>query len=88
MANVKLKNKKLLEQLQAKLVLIKGRKISQQEILDKCIEFSDSHLDDFINEKIMPSELTEEKIKSILSNAIDCPVYYQEKTDDEVIYDL
>ena len=52
MANVKPKNKRLLEEFQAKLVLLKGKKISQQEILDKCIEFSEHHLKEFVNEKI------------------------------------
>lgn len=86
MANVKLKNKELLEQLQARLVLLKGKKISQQEILDKCVEFSEKHLEEFIQEKIEPPKLTPEKIKLILSNVYDGPIYFQDKSDDELIY--
>ena len=86
MANVKLNNKKLLEKLQAQLTLIQGKKISQQELLDKCIEFSEEHIKEFVNEKISPPLLTPEKVKRILSNAIDCPIYFKGKSDDELIY--
>lgn len=86
MANVKLKNKRLLEEFQAKLVLLKGKKISQQEILDKCIEFSEHHLKEFVNEKIDTPKLTPEKRERIISNTIDAPIYYPDKTDDEIIY--
>jgi hypothetical protein len=86
MANVKLKNKELLEKLQARLVLLKGKKVSQQEILDKCVEFSENHLEEFIREKIEPPNLTPEKIKLIISNVYDGPVYFQDKSDDELLY--
>ena len=87
MANVKLKNKELLEQLQAKLVLLKGKKISQQEILDKCIEYSEQHLEEFIREKIEPPKLTPEKMDLIISNSFEGPVYFQDKSDDELLYE-
>ncbi|MHA1278135.1 MAG: hypothetical protein ACTSQI_22540 [Candidatus Helarchaeota archaeon] len=88
MANVKLNNKKLLEKLQAQLTLIQGKKMSQQELLDKCIEFSEEHFDDFINEKLSLSLLTPEKMERILSNPIDVPIYFKNKSDDELIYDI
>jgi len=86
MANVKLSKKKLLEKLQAQLTLLLGQKISQQELLDKCIEFSEQHIEEFLNEKLAPPQLTSEKIDRILSNAIDCPIYFKEKSDDELLY--
>lgn len=86
MATVKLNKKELLEKLQAKLTLIRGKKISQQEILDKCIEFTEEHLEEFIKEKLKSPTLTQEKIKQILSNPIDCPIFFQDKSDDELIY--
>ena len=86
MANVKLTKKDLLEKLQAKLTILKGTKLSQQEILDKCIEFSDEHLEDFINEKVIRKTLTPEKMKLILANPIDCPLYFLDKSDDDLLY--
>ena len=86
MANVKLTNKKLLEKLQAQLTLSQGKKLSQQEVLDKCIEFSEEHLDEFIKEKILPPLLTPEKKERILSNTINVPIYFKDKSDDELIY--
>ncbi|MHA1266378.1 MAG: hypothetical protein ACTSRS_14185 [Candidatus Helarchaeota archaeon] len=86
MANVKLNKKKLLEKLQAQLTLLQGKKISQQELLDKCIEFSEEHVEEFINEKLSVPLLTPEKIERILSNPIDCPIYCKDKSDDELIY--
>jgi len=88
MANVKLTKKDLLEKLQAKLTLLKGTKISQQEILDKCIEFSDEHIEDFINEKVIQKPLTSEKMAFILANPIDCPIYFLDKSDDELLYGI
>jgi hypothetical protein len=44
MSIVKLKNKKLLEEIQAKLTLKIGKKYSQQEILDKSLEYLQSVL--------------------------------------------
>ena len=88
MANVKLNKKKLLEKLQAQLTLLQGKKISQQDLLDKCIEFSEEHVEEFINEKISPPLLTPEKMERILSNSIDCPIYFKDKSDDELIYGL
>jgi hypothetical protein len=88
MANVKPKNKRLLEEFQAKLVLLKGKKISQQEILDKCIEFSEHHLKEFVNEKIDTPKLTPERKERIISNSIEVPIYYTDKTDDEIIYGI
>ncbi|MHA1266889.1 MAG: hypothetical protein ACTSRS_16750 [Candidatus Helarchaeota archaeon] len=78
--------KKLLEKLQAQLTLLQGKKISQQELLDKCIEFSEEHVEEFINEKLSTPLLTPEKIERILSNPIDCPIYFKDKSDDELIY--
>lgn len=86
MANVKLTKKKLLEKLQAKVTLLKGTKISQQEILDKCIEFSDEHLEDFVNEKVIQKTLTPEKMDLILANPIDCSLEFLDKSDDELLY--
>jgi len=87
MVNVKLKNKQLLEKLQVRLELLMGKKASQQEILDKCVEFSEKHLEEFIREKIEPPKLTPEKIDLIISNIYDGPIYFQDKSDDDLLYE-
>ena len=87
MANVKMMKKDLLEKLQATLVLKEGKKISQQELLDKCVEFSNAHLEQFLLEKIEMPPLEPAKIKQILSHAIDDDVQHPDKSDDEVIYE-
>jgi hypothetical protein len=86
MASVKLNKKDLLDQLQAKLVLFKNKKLSQQEILDRCIEFTTRHLEEFIAEQVAPLALTPEKIDQILSHALTCELFFQDKSDDELIY--
>ena len=88
MANVKLNNKSLLEKLQAKITLRLGKKISQQDVLDKSIEFAYERLDEFIIENIDHPPVTDDLIKRIRENAIDEPIEYLEKSDDELIYGL
>ncbi len=86
MANVKMMKKDLLEKLQATLILKEGKKISQQELLDKCVEFSNAHLEQFILEELQIPPLDPSKIKQILSHAVDDEVLHPEKTDDDLIY--
>jgi hypothetical protein len=88
MANVKLSEKQVLEQIQAKIVLLKGKKISQQEILDKCILYSDKHFEAFIREEFDSPKLTKEKINQIISTAFNSGYHFPEKSDDELIYNL
>ena len=88
MANVKLNNKSLLEKLQAEITLKLGKKISQQDVLDKSIEFAYDRLDEFILENISHPKLTKELIERIKENAFDAPIEHPEKSDDELIYGL
>nr|MDO8115934.1 hypothetical protein [Candidatus Sigynarchaeota archaeon] len=48
MAVIKISNKKLVDDLQARLILRLGRKISQQETLDLCLEYANSKFDDIL----------------------------------------
>ena len=73
MANVKMNNKSLLEKLQAKIILKLGKKVSQQEILDRSIDFVYKRLDKFINEELEHPVLTKEIIERIKKNTIDAP---------------
>lgn len=88
MASVKLSKKHLLEQIQAKLVLIQGSKMSQQEILDKCIEFSHNHLAQFVQEQLDPTPITPEQIRKILDSALDINLYHQDEKDDDLLYGI
>ena len=88
MANVKLNEKRLLEQLQAKITIKKGIKISQQELLDKCIKFADRSLERFINDTFDEISINKEKIERIKKNSFKSGFSHPDKTDDEVIYGL
>ena len=88
MANVKLTEKKLLEKVQAKLVLLIGKKISQQEILDKCIKFSDHNFDQFIKNEFDSPKITKKLINEIISNTVRSGYHYPEKSNDELIYGI
>jgi hypothetical protein len=48
MAVIKITNKKLVDDLQAKLILRLGRKISQQETLDLCVEYANAKFEDIL----------------------------------------
>ena len=88
MSSVKLNKKSLLEKLQAKITLKIGKKISQQEILDKSIEFVYNRLDEFISENIDTPKITDELIERIIKNCYKGELAYPEKSDDELIYGL
>jgi hypothetical protein len=88
MANVKLNNKSLLEKLQAEITLKLGKKMSQQELLDKSIEFTYNRLDEFFIENIDRPTLTNEFIEKLKKSASDAPLYLADKSDDELIYNF
>ena len=88
MANVKLNNKSLLEKLQAEITLKLGKKMSQQDVLDKSIEFTHERLDEFISEHIDHPGLTKVLIERIRNNRYEGPLEHPEKSDDELIYGL
>jgi hypothetical protein len=88
MASVKMNNKKLLEKLQAKITLNLGKKLTQQELLDKSVDFAYKRIDEFISEELESPKLTRELIEKIRNDTIDAPIAYSKKTDDELIYDL
>ncbi len=88
MSSVKLNKKDLLDQLQAKLTLKIGKKISQQEILDKCIEFAFNRLEEFLFEKMENPQISDKLIKKIKENLIDAPLQHLEKSDDELLYGM
>jgi len=86
MANVKLKDKSLLEKFQAEIVIKCGKKISQQEVLDKSIKFAYNRFDEFIAENIDEPRLTKELVKRLKETANNAPLYHLDKSDDELLY--
>jgi len=88
MANVKMNKKDLLEKLQAEITLKIGKKMSQQDILDKTIEFTYKRINEFINENIEIPPITDELIKRLKETAIDAPLLNLDKTDDQLLYSI
>ena len=88
MSSVKINEKKLVEELKAKVFSLINKKISQQNLIDKCIKYSYENLDDFIQKELQIPKLTEEKIKKILDNTIKSGYHFPDKSDDELIYGL
>ncbi len=86
MANVKLTNKIELDKLQAKIVLLFGQKITQQELLDKCISYSNDHFNEFLTTEFDFIRPTDEIISKIKNSAIESGFAHPELSDDELIY--
>jgi len=83
MAFVKITDKALLEELQAKSTLRLGRKISQQEIIDICLRYASHNLDLILKELSAKPKLTPEKAKIIINriNSIS-----QKSTSKETVF--
>ena len=79
MSVVKLKNKELLEQLQAQLTLKLGQKPSLQDILDICIQLGYENTDVLAERLIDVPILTDEKIQNI---------FKRKKETNDVPYDM
>ncbi len=94
MAVVKIKNKKALEQLQAKLTMRMGRKLTQQETLDYCIKLADQNLDQLVQIVDNIPILTPSKFNYFIEKRdklIDIPYDNSKKfenLDDDDIYNL
>jgi hypothetical protein len=68
MSVVKLTKKKLLDTLLAKLALRLGRRPTQQEILDLCVELSLDHFEELVN-KVNPGPILDEaKVQRIIKS--------------------
>ena len=92
MSVVKIKNKKALEQLQAKLTLRVGRKPTQQEILDYCVILANENFEKLVELATNIPVLNNKKIKNIIEerNKLITVPYDSSATfesrDDEDIY--
>ena len=94
MVVVKIKNKKALEQLQAKLTMRMGRKLTQQETLDYCIILGDQNIDKLIQLADDVPTLNPSKFDYFIEkrdNLIDVPYDTSKKLqnlDDDDVYNL
>ena len=70
MAVVKTKKKEIIDQIQAKLTLQVGRRFTQQEVVDLCIEYAQENLEDLISLSSQIPKLTPKLAEQIL-NTID-----------------
>ena len=85
LANVKLSKKDILDEIQAKLVLM-HQKLTQQDILDKCIEFTDRHFNEFVQEQIITPKMTKEKLERIKRSVYKGEILHPERSNDELLY--
>lgn len=91
MTVVKVSNKKAIENLQAKLMLRLGRKMSQQEILDLCIEVADAHFEDILARAgaipVLTPEIAEEIIaefEKFKDTVYDTEASFPSKEDEDI----
>ena len=84
-ANVKLSKKEMLDEIQAKLVLLHQR-LTQQDILDKSIEFVDRHFDNFVQEQVIAPKLTKDKLDRIKNSIYFGEILYPSFSNDDLLY--
>ncbi len=84
MAVVKIKDKKQLDQLVAKLTLRLGKKIPQQDVLDVCIKLSTNHIDELADYFSPVPKISKERVIKILNMAED----FEESTKGDIDADL
>ncbi len=91
MAVIKIKNKQAIDELQAKLILRLGRKISQQETLDLCILNATNNFEDILQLASTIPKLSPEKAERIIKKfEAYADSYYnpEEKFDSSIDNDI
>ena len=85
MTVVKIKNKNELDKLVATLILRLGKKVSQQDILDACIKFSNMNIDKI--EEILRNnnfKISKERVKEILEMADEFDFETKGSIDEDI----
>jgi len=80
--------KEMIEILKKEFQSKTGKELTEQELLNKCIQFAYSHSNVLFKDKSHNSKLTKEKIEIIISHARNDTLYYENKSDDELIYGI
>ncbi len=87
----KIKNKQSINELQARLSLRLGRKISQQDTLDLCVRYSTDHFEDILQMASSTPMLSPEKAECIIQKFekyANTPYRAKENFDSDVDNDL
>lgn len=91
MAVIKITNKQAIDELQAKLILRLGRKVTQQETIDLCIEYATANFEQILalasNIPMLSPKKAEEIIKKFEKYA-DSPYTLNEKYGSEIDQDI
>ncbi len=85
MAVVKLRDKNKLDKLIAKLILRLGRKVSQQDVIDTCIDIASLHISELEERFSEKSPLSQTQLEEILGMAENFE-YSTKGSIDEDIY--
>lgn len=80
--------KEMLKALKKEFKSKTGKELTEQELLEKCLQFVYTHSNIFIEDKSHSSTLSKEKINKIISSARNDKLYYEYKSDDELIYGI
>ena len=81
-------NKEIIKKLKERFESLLGKKISDEDLIEKCLNFSNIHIDELLGENNKSLKLTPELKEKILSNAQDCDLYHLDKSDDELLYGI
>ena len=91
MSIVKISNKKSLENLQAKLTLRLGRKLTQQETLDYCLILANQNFEKVIQIAMHLPILDPKSAKRIIENrnslhaiAYDAEIHFDSENDNDI----
>ncbi len=81
-------SEEILKKLRKRFETLAGKKFSDDELLEKCFNFLNMHMDELIMEDNKVLKLTPELRRDILLSAQNCELYDLDKTDDELIYGI
>jgi hypothetical protein len=86
MTSVNKNNEEIITEIRKEIEKKYSKKFTNEEILNKCLKFSKTHIEELVKEKKKFQEPVSVKIKRILSNAQEYQLYDVDKSDDELIY--
>lgn len=88
MTSMSQNSEEMLEFLKKQFKLKTGEDLSEDELIQKCIQAIYQNSDILFKETSLNSTLTKEKLERIISSARDDMLYDEDKSDDELIYGL
>ncbi|MHA1520149.1 MAG: hypothetical protein ACTSRK_08195 [Promethearchaeota archaeon] len=73
MAVIKISNKDIIEKIQSKLTLQLGRRFTQQDVVDLCVDYAQDNLEELIGRASNLPRLTPERVDQILKEIENLP---------------